>query len=371
VALINSQTRLHQLVETLQAHNDDFGYQRLETPILQPADLFLTKAGDQLIQRLFTFERFGRQWALRPEFTASAAAAYAEMDTHSDTPTRWQFAGAVFADAPESSQVQQRYSVGTELIGWSSPRADAETIALAFGGVRAVGVPDARIILGSVQFLRALFEGYDLDSRLLRFLMEHIAHLHTDGKAFILDRFDRMTTLGAARPDSDGLELTVLLQNNTPLVGRSREDILNRLQRKTQRSAVRGVVVTALDQLEALHHIAETPASAFVRVRALLDARQTQAQVALDALETLVDLLEAAGVPADRIIVQPTLARDWNYYTGAVFEVRASDNTLLAGGGRYDELVRLMGGSDTPSVGLAFYVDDLSTIVQHGANGNA
>ena len=76
-----------------------YGYERIETPIIQPAELFLTKAGDQIINRLFTFERMGRQLALRPEFTALAAHTYVTRYPEAPHPVvRWQFSGSIFEE---------------------------------------------------------------------------------------------------------------------------------------------------------------------------------------------------------------------------------------------------------------------------------
>jgi histidyl-tRNA synthetase len=358
VTLIQSQTQLQKLIETLQRHNELFGYQRLETDMIQPADLFLTKAGDQLIHRLFTFDRSGRLWALRPEFTASAAKAYAEQAEEQSNPARWQFAGAVFEDAPGSSQVQQRHSVGTELLGWHSPVADAETILVVYTGLRAAGVHDVQIIIGSVNLLRALLSSYDLDSRLLRFIVENLSHLNTEGKAYIIDRFDRLVAFSSTSPETSGIDLRVLLEKSGSLAGRTREDIIRRLQRKTERLAARSAVLEALDQLETLNRTFSISADGMEQIRLQLKPGQTEAAAVLDELDTLIGLLQTAHIPLDDIALFPTLARDWNYYTGMIFEARSrSSGRVLAGGGRYNELIRLMGGRDTPAVGSASYAD--------------
>lgn len=358
MTLIQSQTRLQALIETLQEHNERFGYQRLETNMLQPADLFLTKAGDQLIHRLFTFERSGRLWALRPEFTASAAKAYAQQNHQAAAPARWQFAGAVFEDAPGSSQVHQRYSVGTELLGWNSLIADAETIALVYIGLRAVGLPPVQIVLGSVSLLRALLSSYELDARLLRFIVENLAHLNAEGKGYIIERFDRLVDFSSPSPETSGVDLRVLLEKNGVLAGRTREDIIRRLQRKTERLASRAAVLKALDQLELLNRTFPGTKDGLAQMRALLMPEQIEAASVLDELEALIHLLHTARIPLQDITVFPTLARDWNYYTGMIFEARSyQTGYILAGGGRYNELVRLMGGEDTPAVGSASYAD--------------
>src|SRR5436309_10104975 len=93
-----------------------YGYELIDVPIIDSADLFLVKAGDQKINSLFTFDRQGKQLALRPEFTASAADYFAK--TRSTTVARWQFAGSVFEDKPhELSSEFEQLGIGAELIG--------------------------------------------------------------------------------------------------------------------------------------------------------------------------------------------------------------------------------------------------------------
>ncbi|MBK8026036.1 MAG: ATP phosphoribosyltransferase regulatory subunit [Chloroflexi bacterium] len=361
--LINSQTRLYRLTKAIQDVLDRFGYQRLETQILQPADLFLTKAGDQLIQRLFTFDRFGRQFALRPEFTASAAKAFG--DFHLDTlrnmlPARWQFAGPVFEDSLDSGHVFQRYSVGAELINWNSWLADAEIVALAVDGLDAAGCHRPQLTIGSVQLLRGVLDSFDLDSRTSQFLLDHLHELISGGVDHVLSLYDRLSRLQSSTEtvtSNDNAGVTALLEAGTGFAGRTREDILRRLQRKSQRAALRGQVVKALEQLVQLQQIDKPAAHALPQLHAILHNYQTSARDALEQLEAQISLIQHYGTDLASVNVEPLMARDWNYYTGTVFELVTHSGQTVAGGGRYNELVRLLGGDDVPAVGMAFYVD--------------
>jgi histidyl-tRNA synthetase len=97
-------------------------------------------------------------------------------------------------------------------------------------------------------------------------------------------------------------------------------------------------------------------------MRELIDKTDTTAHATLDEWSRVIELLMAYGVPKERLFVQSDLVRDWDYYTGLVFEVRAANGDLLAGGGRYDELTRLISGErDIPAVGFACDVAMLTT----------
>lgn len=368
---------ISQFLDALSQEMTLYGYQIIETPIIAPADLFLTRAGDELIERLFTFERHGQQLALRPEFTAAAADRYNKLGT--TEVVRWQFAGPIFED-DSLRHGYQHLSVGAELLGMSGSVADAEIISLAVKGV-ARAVPNYTLIIGNIGLLKHLLKPFYLDSRTERFLLTHLPDLkNTDrGIPYILDIFDR--TL-AANPDQiarrsssskimDALDvaeinthqmLGMLLdasQRGMTMGGRTREDIVRRLLQKHQRFTEREQVTEALAFLEQWVAIDASVSEALPALKALIDASDTEAQMLFAEWEQSIALVEQYDISLDQIVIRPHIARNWDYYTGMVFEVVADDRTRLAGGGRYDELVSLIGGQPVPAVGFAYYIDQI------------
>lgn len=352
------------LIGRLQTFMSRFGYNVLETPIIDSAELFLTRAGDQIISRLFTFERMGRQLALRPEFTAAASHAYIAQSSPSIA--RWQFAGAIFED---NGGDFQKMSAGAELIGMTGVSADAEIIAMAAGGLDEVGIREWRLVIGHVQLMRQLLGRYRLDSRSERFILNHLHTLKEYGKERVLSELDRLLVVRDDAPQSDAnfsevntqQMLDVLLdatQHGATMGGRTRDDIVRRLLQKRQRAAERAEVAAALEFLEAWMHIIGDAETAFAQIEALIEPDDHEARATLAKWREVIQLLEVYGIPAEKTLIQPGLARNWDYYTGMVFEIHG--DVLLAGGGRYDELTRLIGGdSDVPSVGFAYYLDQL------------
>jgi histidyl-tRNA synthetase len=346
-----------------------FGYEKVETPIIQPAELFLTKAGDQIMHRLFTFERLGRQLALRPEFTALAAHTYVTQHPDDQPVVRWQFNGPIFE---ETSGDSQRFSIGAELIGMSGAPAEAEIIALAANGAAEQGLKKWRLVIGHVQLMRILLERFHLDTRTQRFILNHLPALPQSGKAHILDQLDRLL-LGRSVQETVATEthselstqqmLDVLLdatQHGTTMGGRTRQDVARRLLQKHQRASERGQVVAALDFLEAWSTIKASPEAAFRQIEAMVAPDDTESRRILTQWRSVITLLDDYGISESNIEIQPSLARSWDYYTGIVFELWSEDGLHLGGGGRYDELTRLIGGTRAiPAVGFAYYVDQL------------
>ena len=363
-----------------------YGYHVLETPIIEAADLFLTKAGDQLINKLFTFERHGRQLALRPEFTASAAHHYAQQTA--DSVARWQFGGLVFEDAPDDIQQNyQRLSIGAELMGMPGAAADAEILSLAVQGIASQGVTNWRLMIGHVGLMRLLLNHFQLDNRTQRFLLNHLPSLKTEGKAQVLHQLDHAllgihsdpgVTIGS---DADNVTvlntqqmLNVLLEateRGMTMGGRTRHDITRRLLQKRQRTADRQQIVAALDFLENWGEIGGSVNETFDAVERFIAADDKNTQDVLAEWRRTIEILEACEIPLDRVTIQPDLARSWDYYTGMVFELRTEGVIHLGGGGRYDELVSLIGGKQrVPAVGFAYYVDQLLAALPASDNGD-
>ena len=368
--------RLRHLAETLQLTMARYGYELVDTPIVQPAELFLTKAGDRLITRLFTFERHGKELALRPEFTATAAYDYVRQQKAVDVPVaRWQYSGPIFLEASERSGLDYpHYSVGAELIGLSGPLAEAEIMSMAVEGATAAGLHGWHLHIGHVGLMRRLLGRFNLDARTQRALLLNLNELKTLGKAALLERLEPLmlkpqdeAALLVSTEDSGAAVntqqmLDALLdatQRNSTMGGRSRHDIVRRLLQKRQRAAGYDQIVAAVNFLIEWGQIDAAPADAFAAIERHL-GDDAEATTLLADWKQAVALLEAAGVASDQIRIQPDLARSWDYYTGVVFELYAFGGEHLAGGGRYDELIALVGGrGDVPAAGFVYYPDEM------------
>jgi histidyl-tRNA synthetase len=196
---------------------------------------------------------------------------------------------------------------------------------------------------------------FDLDPRIERFLLSHLSAIKEAGKLHVKNLLESTLSIPMApaqtlfeNPDvqlhTQEL-LDVLLdspQRGTVMGSRTREDIAGRLLRKRKRASQQAQIETALDWLEQWVEINARPEEAFPTIETLIDldpvARQT-----LGEWRTTMDLLAPYDISSNRVTIQPALARSWEYYTGVVFELRANNDIHLGGGGRYDELARLMG----------------------------
>jgi hypothetical protein len=273
---VATTTRFDHLAAPLHALMGRYGYERLETPMLQPADLFLTRAGDQIIARLFTFEHNGTQMALRPEFTSSAMSDY--IDGKRIGPARWQFGGVVFETSSELDRLQH-FSLGAEAIGIDSRLVDAELIALALEGLRLSGVPDSHVYIGHTVLLRRLIGRHVGDAYLQRLLLNHAPLLaHPDGQAVVLEKIDRLlgerdTGWTASVSPSPAIMNSLLqsLEQSHLMGGRTREDIQRRLQLKLSRGEARPQVLAGLTLLQELAGVQGSASEVMPTLRRLTD----------------------------------------------------------------------------------------------------
>lgn len=362
---------LRSFRDILRQHMELYGYELIDIPIIQPAEVFLTKAGDKIISRLLTFERQGQQYALRPEFTAAAAARY--LSLNEKPVVRWQFSGPIFADDPHSGT--QMLSMGAELIGLAGSGADAEIISMAAQGLLKNGLANWSLILGHVGLMLHLLGRFQLDSKTKRLLLGYRHRLKsTDDKTAIHAEIESifpqpitegMSTAGDSQDTYHMLDtLLDTTRRGTALGGRTRQDIALRLMEKRLRAAQHQQISEALDFLLRWVNIQGSMDECWPQLENLI-LNDPIGMSLLDEWRRTIQLLGVYGIPQDKIVIQPDLARDWDYYTGIVFGLSLPDGRLAAAGGRYDELIRLMGGRENaPAVGFAYYMHNLDDSLQ-------
>lgn len=360
----------------LQQRMARFGYRAVETPLVEYADLFLTKAGDDAVNRLFFFELHGQQLCLRSEFTAPAARLYVEQYQAQALPIRWQMAGPVFRyDAAGHNTLRQVTMLGGELLGAAGANADAEAIGMAAQGLEALGITPYHVVVGHIGLLGKLLDQFQLDRRIRQFMLNNIENLRRAdrGRAYVEAQLALLATVpestkadGLAEIDSRELVQSLLRSSTLQGMGRTREDIARRLLTKQQRSNQRQELTKALDYLSALVSIQGSPNEAFADLERLLPS-DPEARQLFDAFRQTIELTLAYGIPEAQIRIQMDTVRGLNYYTGIVFDLLASrtDSRPLCGGGRYDDLIQLLGAEQAiPAVGLAYDVDAILTTLQ-------
>ena len=274
-----------------------YGYQQIETPILEPAELIERGVGestDVVTKELYKFQDPGERWlVLRPEGTAGTVRAYFEGGLNQGPqPARLYLIGPMFRhDRPQAGRYRQLYQFNLEAIGDDSPALDAEVIEVAHSWFRELGLKGVTLQLNSI------------------------------GDAKCRPAY-RQALLDYYRPLQDQLS----------------RDSQARLEVNPLR---------ILDSKEDERFLANAPKTT--------DYLCDECKEAFDLVQKLLD---GAGI---KYRLNPRLVRGLDYYTRTAFEfwheAIGGQQNALGGGGRYDGLAAEIGWPDTPAVGFATGLD--------------
>lgn len=373
---VAEQAARDQISTRLRETFTRFGYRRVEPPVLEHTDLFLLKSGEDVIGKLYAFDFRNRALCLRPEFTASLGRLYVESLQGAPKPVRLAYEGPVFRyEKPGRGRLRQFTQVGVELIGAAGPLADAEVLALTCQALEAAGLDDYTLEIGHLGIMAQLFEGLGLDARAREFVLARLPDLARPdrGLEYALGRLAEvfpeavevepvapalpaeLATLGEEQVRAV-IQLVLGQLKLAPSGGRSPEEVTERIVARLRwwREAPR--VREALAVARRLGELKGPPAAVQEPLRALA-AEYRLDPAPLDELSEVAELVAAHGVAPERLVLNLGLGRGLQYYTGLVFEVYADPlgtELPIAGGGRYDDLLALLGAtSPTPACGFA------------------
>ncbi len=298
------------VVETFERVRKLYRFRRAEFPVFEKTEVFARSLGettDVVSKEMYSFEdRGGDSLTLRPEFTAGIARAYLSNGWQQHAPLKIATHGALFRyERPQKGRYRQFHQIDAEIIGAGEPQADVELLAMADHLLKELGI-----------------EGVTL-------------HLNTLGDAASRDawRAGLIDYFGAVR-------------------GELSEDSQERLDKNPLR------ILDSKDPRDKAF-LADAP-----KIDAFLSDE------ALAFFDSVTKGLDAAGVKWKRA---EALVRGLDYYRHTAFEFIPDEGSAAAkalgaqstilGGGRYDGLMKSLGGPDTPAVGWAAGIERLAMLV--------
>jgi histidyl-tRNA synthetase len=373
---------LRHAQDALRTVFSSYGYRIVEPPMLEATETFARKAGE-LAARMYSFqEPGGYNVTLRPEFTSAVIRIFQEQAGQRPLPVRWQYSGSVFRYAPDgSAQPRQFWQLGAELIGAQGPAADAEAAALATRGLTVLGLNRAQVVLSHMGVLRAFLAPHRLSERAEAFLLRSLPALRGGLEQVAATRASaarmgivRKAVLGGEHRD-DLARLARLEQapngDARGLASRTPRDIAARLARKLQAEDEAERFGSALDTAHRLAQLHGEPGRVLPALERLAGDNHIDA-APIRALASSLDAFVMQHAGPQTVVVDMALANSIGYYTGLVFEVRSGEH-VLGGGGRYDGLLRAMGGvEDVPAIGFALRLYELlNELKGHGPTGAA
>jgi ATP phosphoribosyltransferase regulatory subunit len=369
----NIQAAISSLRGTLVAWN----YSYIDTPLLEPADIFLRKSGEAFTWETYNLiDSHGDRFVLRPEFTSSVARHILGARHGTIFPIRKCYSGQVFRNDTSNEEPRQFSQVGAELVGIGTVDGDAEVVALAIASLQQLGYTNLQVNIGNVGIASSLLQQFGLSDRTIALLLSRLDWLTDIEKSAEeiqqqIGRSQSLPTSGVAsndeRLEADGAILLSLLSDaDNPVIGsRTLEEIVERYMARIGAYPDIDRTQSALQFLSEFTAI-QGPLDECLNLAAQLVERWQLAPNDLNWIAKFRLRLAEYGVSDVIINGDFSLTHDVRYYTGMVFEILSSSSNStswrsVTNGGRYDNLYCSLGSlEDIPALGFAHSIEALT-----------
>lgn len=281
-----------------------YGFEPLQTPTLEYAEVLMGKYGEEADKLLYTFEdRGGRKVGLNYDLTVPTARVLTQYQDLPKPFKRYQIQSSYRAENTQKGRYRQFTQCDIDTIGTTSPLSDAEIIAVIATAITRLGFTDVVI---------------NLNSRKILFTIMEKAGIPEDKWLTTLQTVDKMDKIS-----EDALD--------TELAAKGLGDALFTKVIKPQLIDV----TSKWDEIDP----------------------------------NLKEVYEAAlsmGVKEENLKIKTTIVRGLDYYTGTIYEATIPEGGVgsVAGGGRYDNLIKSLGGPDLPAVGTTIGLDRLCDVIE-------
>ncbi len=361
------------------------GHEAVSPPIIQPAGVFLDALGEALRGRTYVFSDLnGEELCLRPDLTVPTCRLYLERHPHADEPAHYCYNGPAFRFQPagaDAAHPREFRQAGIEAFGASDREdADARTLTLVLMALQQAGLRSWKLRMGDLGLYAALLEAAEMPERWRR----RLRHQFWRPDAFRAE-LRRLTTnparsrdhlppalIAALDPDdparAESLIAEELDKSGIEVIGvRSVAEITEGLLAIAADAKAKPLKQTTAALIEGYLEVKAYADQAPARLRALIDRPEGRFAAGIDAFERRAALLKESGVDLSEVPFSGEFGHNVAYYSGFVFEVLALSlgaASPVAGGGRYDGLLRTVGAPrDVPAVGGAIHTERLLAVV--------
>ncbi len=353
-------TERDAMLATIREVYHRYGFDPLETSAIETVEAlgkYLPDV-DRPNEGIFAWEDEDEGWlALRYDLTAPLARVYAQYQNDLPKPYRRYAMGPVWRnEKPGPGRFRQFYQCDADTVGSASVAADAEMCMLLADALEGVGIPrgDYLVRVNNRKVLNGVLEVAELDQNANR---ERGIVLRA------IDKLDRLgvkgieALLGSGREDESGdftegaglneVQMAVILQY-VHAISWANEQVMSR-NTSEPNDEWNEYMLTSLGRSVE---------------------KSTEGTEGVKELAQIIDSVESQGYGSDRIIIDPSVVRGLGYYTGPVYEAeltfeitdekgRPRQFGSVAGGGRYDDLVKRFTGQEVPATGISIGVDRL------------
>jgi ATP phosphoribosyltransferase regulatory subunit len=358
------------------------GFETIVPDILQPADVFLDRSGENIRSRTFVFtDPSGAELCLRPDLTVPTCRFHLTHQADPRREARYCYYGPAFrfqpggADQLHPSEFDQ---AGVEWFGASDAElAEAEVLAMTVAAVEAAGLRRYTIRLGDLGLFEALLQSLAMPERWrrrlshqfwrpkqFRALLDQLTGVAVRPRTSISGLIDALSQASAA--DAVGLVERQLQAEGLALVGgRNAKEIAARLVEKALDRTEKPLAQADAQRIETYLGLTGSPADTAGALDRFAPDLGSPMVEAVRRFHRRNALMTAAGLPLDGATFAGVFGRQLEYYTGFVFQIEAADPggaaLAIAGGGRYDRLLSDIGSPyPVPAVGCAIHTERLA-----------
>lgn len=308
-------SKYRYVIDIIRKTFESFGFEEVDTPALELWDVLTAKCGDEVKKQIFKLE--GGELGLRFDLTIGLARLAASSPTLPKPFKRYCISKVWRHEEPQAGRFREFWQADADILGVASGEADAEVIASAVEVLRKLGLQKFKVRLNNRKILNALARLAGVPEEMHLQVFRTIDKLDKLGLESVKAELESR----GLKEASDRLLSLVLLKGGVDeVLEKARKILFND-----------GVGMEGLSEVEDIYKLAEVYGY-------------------LNKLE-----------------LDFSLARGLDYYTGPIFEVAVGGIEgkmgSIAGGGRYDELVQLIGGPPTPATGISIGLDRLVEVL--------
>jgi ATP phosphoribosyltransferase regulatory subunit len=345
------------------------GFEHIAPDIIQPADIFLERSGEDIRARTFVFnDPVGNELCLRPDLTVPACRYHLSHHKTPEKESRYCYLGTAFRFPDELLSPQEFNQAGIEWFGGNATvEAEARVMKLAVSALEAAGLSKLKVTMGDLGMFNALLDDITMPERWRR----RLRHQFWRPQAFrsLLENFSKAAiakrTSISQHVDDFAKRGAEALSAVTLVGGRCVDDIAERLAEKLADRSEAPLAAESVSKIETYLAVEGNVVDVVAKLQAL--GGTAAFDKALAQFVQRIDALEEQGLNPRRFQFDANFGRELEYYTGLVFQVDVEQRNApltVAGGGRYDGLLQDLGApTKIPAVGCAIHTERVKAVL--------
>ena len=309
------------VIDTIEAVFRLYGFEPLQTPILETNETLLGKYGEEAENLIYSAQH-GRSTkskvSMRYDLTVPLARVFAQHENDLNQPfKRYQVAPVFRGERPQRGRFREFYQCDADIVGVGNMSADAELISLICTVLNRLGFEDFTVKINNRKLLTGMGQYSGVPD-------EQLGDLYRS-----VDKFDKVGAEGVKKE----------LQERGIA-----DDVVDRMMTLLQAKG---------EGVEKLDTVADV----------LADFEQ--ATQGINELREMASAMQSLGVPEKNYEFDFTVVRGLGYYTGPIFEAVLDGDTIgsISGGGRYDDLIGLFRKESLPTTGMSLGIERIITIM--------